>query len=238
MRTSAKMLLLMLLAAIFIDKPAEAQRIYPGSKYVNNVLFKSFSVTYKLSVVRNGNKQDAGELKDELRTVTVNRQRLIVRVQNLNNGESIDTSITNADTYEPVYHSGSNTSRALRLNFSRGRVTGSDVDKPKNNSKAVDVTMVRSYFDSSLYDLLVRGALIHDGYEEQLPVYLHEAGGLSWVDVTVPRAEKLQGMPDAWVVETTVGGTKSTMWIAKESRDLLRQITDLPGNAQLVMEQK
>jgi hypothetical protein len=229
MRMSSKLLLV--LSLVLAGTAAEAQRIYPGSKYVNNVLFTSFSVNYKLSLIVAGRTLPSfAQMKDELRTTTLNGRKVVVRVQSYSDGSLIDTSIADASTYDPVYYSGMKAKRVVQLNFAGNRVNG------KDSSATVDVPLSKPVFYSGFYDLLVRGALLHTGYQETMPVYLNDLKGESSVTVNVLRDEKLSGQPDAWVVETKINGTKTTMWIEKVNRGVLRQVTDLVGNSQLLME--
>jgi hypothetical protein len=229
MRMSAKLFLL--LTVLLSGTTAEAQRIYPGSKYVNNVIFTSFSVNYKLSLIVAGRTLPSfAQMKDELRTTTLNGKKVIIRVQSYSDGSLIDTSIADAMTYAPVYYSGMKAQRTVQLNFAGSRVSG------KDSSSSVDVPLSKPVFYSGFYDLLVRGALLHTGYQETMPVYSNDVKGESSVTVNVLRDEKLSGQPDAWVVETKINGTKTTMWIEKVHRGILRQVTDLTGNSQLLME--
>jgi hypothetical protein len=170
------------------------------------------------------------QMKDELKTTTLDGRKVIVRVQSYSDGSLIDTSIADASTYAPIYYSGIKAKRAVQLNFSGNRVSG------KDSSTSVDVPIGKPVFYSGFYDLLVRGALLHTGYQETMPVYSKDVEGESSVTVNVLRDEKLSGQPDAWVVETTINGTKTTMWIEKVHRGVLRQVTDLVGNSQLLME--
>jgi hypothetical protein len=226
---SSKMLLV--LTFLLIGTTAEAQRIYPGSKYVNNVIFTSFSVNYKLSLIIAGRTQPSfAQMKDELRTTTLNGKKVIIRVQSYSDGSVIDTSIADTSTYAPLYYSCVKAKKAVQLDFTGNRVKG------KDSSASVDVPLSKPVFYSGFYDLLVRGALLHTGYQETMPVYLNDVKGESSVTVNVLRDEKLAGQPDAWVVETKINGTKTTMWIEKVNRGVLRQITDMTGNTQLLME--
>jgi hypothetical protein len=229
MRKSSKMLLV--LTVVLAGMTAQAQRIYPGSKYVNNVIFTSFSVNYKLSLIVAGRTLSSfGQMKDELRTTTLSGRKVIVRVQSYSDGSLIDTSIADASTYAPIYYSGVKAQRKVQLNFTGSRVSG------KDSSNSVDMPMSKPVFYSGFYDLLVRGALLHTGYQESMPVYSNDIKGETSVTVNVLRDEKLPGQPDAWVVETQINGTKTTMWIEKVNRGVLRQVTDLTGNSQLLME--
>jgi hypothetical protein len=229
MYTSLKLLLVLTL--LLAGTTAEAQRIYPGSKYVNNVIFTSFSMNYKLSLIVAGRTLPSfAQMKDELKTTTLNGRKVIVRVQSYSDGSLIDTSIADASTYAPIYYSGLKAKRAVQLSFTGNRVSG------KDSATSVDVPISKPVFYSGFYDLLVRGALLHTGYQETMPVYSNDVKGESSVSVNVLRDEKLPGQPDAWVVETTINGTKSTMWIEKVNRGVLRQVTDLAGNSQLLME--
>jgi hypothetical protein len=229
MRLSTKMLLV--LTVLLAGTTAEAQRIYPGSKYVNNVIFTSFSVNYKLSLIVAGRTLPSfAQMKDELRTTTLNGRKVIVRVQSYSDGSLIDTSIADASTYAPIYYSGVKAKKAVQLDFTGNRVKG------KDSSATVDVPLSKPVFYSGFYDLLVRGALLHTGYQETMSVYLNDVKGELSVTINVLRDEKLSGQPDAWVVETKINGTKTTMWIEKIDRGVLRQVTDLTGNSQLLME--
>jgi hypothetical protein len=229
MRISTKLLLV--LTIMLSGTTAEAQRIYPGSKYVNNVIFTSFSVNYKLSLIVAGRTLPSfAQMKDELRTTTLNGKKVIIRVQSYSDGSMIDTSIADASTYAPIYYSGVKAQRTVQLSFTGNRVSG------KDSSTSVDVPISKPVFYSGFYDLLVRGALLHIGYQESMPVYSNDVKGESSVTVNVLREEKLTGQPDAWVVETKINGIKTTMWIEKVNRGILRQVTDLTGNSQLLME--
>jgi hypothetical protein len=222
---------LLVLTVLLAGMTADAQRIYPGSKYVNNVIFTSFSVNYKLSMIVAGKTQPSfAQMKDELRTTTLNGRKVVIRVQSYSDGSQIDTSIADAKTYEPIYYSGVKAKKPVQLTFAANSVKG------KDSSATVNVSLSKPVFYSGFYDLLVRGALIHTGYQETMPVYLNDVKGESSVTVNVLRDEKLAGQPDAWVVETKINGTKTTMWIEKVNRGILKQITDITGNTQLLME--
>jgi hypothetical protein len=160
---------LLVLTVLLAGMTADAQRIYPGSKYVNNVIFTSFSVNYKLSMIVAGKTQPSfAQMKDELRTTTLNGRKVVIRVQSYSDGSQIDTSIADAKTYEPIYYSGVKAKKPVQLTFAANSVKG------KDSSATVNVSLSKPVFYSGFYDLLVRGALIHTGYQETMPVYLND----------------------------------------------------------------
>lgn len=230
-----------LLTILFILSTALifAQRVdtvAPGNKALALNTIRPYSVTYSFTMKQGETKRDMGGFKEELSFKEITGEQYLVRVQNVGGDRAIDSSIANAATLVPLYHSGTNRGGIMTLHFGNDIVTGKKIIKPKDSLVVINMKMAQPYFDSNLIDLVVRMLPLKDGYQAKVPTFLYESGGLAWLDIKAVESTEFSGK--TWRVDTEFGGKKTTFWINKETRDLMKLVSYPAPGIEMTMERQ
>lgn len=202
------------------DPAVDGRRISPG--------------TYTLRIVasRDGQEVELGTITEEVRVAAgANGEAVLERAQTVQArfGTLTDSVAMRHETLAPIRHRSHNPQRVMRLDFDGKRITG-DITPVSGEPTKIDEEFDIALFDSSPIDLIIRALPLAEGYGARIPTFIHEMGGKVIFQARVLRAEEVEvgdgRKVDAWVVESgrDVGPT-STYWIAKDTRELLRQVT-------------
>lgn len=235
-----------LAAAILAASPAAATaqqagaagfpEIQAGDPVVEGRRIAAGTTTLRMVASQNGQETEIGTVTEEVSRLELAGRAVIQRVQTVRSpmvGTLADTVIVAAETLAPVRHRSQNPQRVMALDFSGKKVTGSVTPlggEPQPVSAEYDIAI----FDSNPLDLVIRALPLKAGYGARIPVYIHELGGKVVVQIRVAGEEPVDAgagtMVEAWKVEIEQGTQKSTAWIAKASRELLRQaVSPMPG---------
>lgn len=186
--------------------------------------------TMRLVLVQGGREQEVGTETQTVHATEVNGQpalRIVEVLQSPVLGVSTDTLVVLQKTLAPLHHRSQNARRALVLDFDGARVTGS-LTPAGGAAQPVQATLDGAVFDANALELVLRALPLREGYAVNIPAYLHEAGGKVWVKARVTGSEHVDAgggaHAEAWVVEAEIAGQKITYWIAKERRELLKQV--------------
>ena len=177
-----------------------------------------YKQTLRMVMFREGQEQQVGTLTDEVTRSSAGGTPVLIRVQQISTtgrGIMTDTSVANAATLVPRWHSSHGPNRTLRLEFTPGRVRGSE--QPVNaEPAAIDHVVGQRIFDGNMLDVLVASLPLSATYKGRIPVYVYEAGGETPVDVAVVSSETL-GADPVWVVGVMLGGRIAMYYVTKET---------------------
>lgn len=151
-----------------------------------------------------------------------------------------DSTIAEAGSFKPIYHSSYNPSRDMVLNFGN-IVTGFYHDKQTNTKTNISDTLSTHYFDSNIYPLLIRLSPLKAGYTATMPIYDYNLKGQKGiVKAYIEKVESgvLQdlngGNVEVWIVTVSdelnpESKSASTYFIGKKDRKLLKQEMNANG---------
>lgn len=238
-------IVLLLLLMISLVSPAQ-NLLVPGTKSFEKKWVRDDSYEMTWYAFRDTSKIEIGKVSIQ---IINNRKNVIVVTQiNLKNmrGPWIDSTIADAQTLKPVYHSSYNMQRDMVLIFGR-IVTGYYKDKTKNSFTLIRDTATIDYFDSNLYPTLIRWLPFRDGYKQDISIYDYNPAGRIGVlkafvkDVKSGTYEtKRSGKRNVWIVTVSdeMGGgqgSTSTYFIDKADRKLWKQQMDA-GSGKIALE--
>jgi hypothetical protein len=202
------------------DPAVDGRRITPGT------------YTLRMIASRGDQEVEVGTITEDVRvTAGANGEAVLERAQTVQArfGTLTDSVAMRLATLAPIRHRSHNPQRVMRLDFDGKRITG-DITPVEGEATKIDEEFDIALFDSSPIDLIIRALPLEEGYGARIPTFIHEMGGKVVFEARVLRAETVEVSDgrkvDAWVVESgrNVGPT-STYWIAKDTRELLRQVT-------------
>ncbi|HKX87557.1 MAG TPA: hypothetical protein VJL37_12875 [Flavobacterium sp.] len=175
--------------------------------------------------------------KIELGTVTTkinkNKKHLMVITSvelKKNTTQWIDTTIADAKTLKPVYHSSYNQGRDMVIHYNDS-ITGYFFDKKKQTKKAIKEANPASYFDSNIYPLLIGWLPFKEGYSQDISVYDYnpENSGVKKASVLEVKSSIINVQNknhDVWQVKVKdeISNGESTYYFDKKNRSLLKQV--------------
>jgi hypothetical protein len=186
--------------------------------------------------VRDGKRVVAGNL---LQTLEERPQGRLLSVQTFDyRGQTtVDSSLSDHATLKPIRHRSHNPKRVMALDFSGSRIVGT-YRPAKGEAKTIDQNAERPVFDSNISDLVIAALPLKPGFAARIPCYIYEQGGLVWYDVSVADevtlTMKSAGRIACWKVVANAKGRKSTYWIRKEPREVVRVEVEIPGGRFLI----
>ncbi len=207
---------------------AEPPTVVPGDAAVDGRRIAPGTTELRLLVSQDGQEQQLATITEQIREIEVDGRAALERVQTvvMPMGTAVDTVVVDRASLAPVRHRSHNPQRVMSLDFAGARVTGS-VTAAGGAPQPVEAELDTPVFDSNPLDLVVRSLPLAEGYAARIPIYLHDLGGTVWVVARVAGAEAVDGggdaTEDAWLVEVEANGQISRFWVAKTSREMLRQ---------------
>ncbi len=188
---------------------------------------KPYKNSFNVIVQNNGKKKDYGLLIDEVKIIEMNGKKYFERIQKMPDISLIDTSINNYNDLSPVMHSGHNSSGFMHLNFGESRVTGEKYFSKNDSTFVINTNMPGPYFDSNMFEVVLKLLPLKENYETSIPYYIFESGGYVLYKAKVTRDEEFKTakgeMKNVWVLETTDGKSTSRLFIAKDSREVMKK---------------
>jgi len=218
---------LLIIAPIYVK--AQDKVVTPESK----ILQMNYLQPYKSSgrvIVENGGKQrDLGKLIDELKIIEKNGNKYYERVQQMPKIGLIDTSIDNFDNLSPVFHAGHNSSGYMHLNFGKSKVTGEKYFSKNDSLYIINTDMPGDYFDSNIFEVVLRLLPLKENYEARIPYYLFESGGYVLYKAKVTGDEEFKTakgkIENVWVLETFDGKSTTRFYITKDTRTVIKMVS-------------
>lgn len=224
------------------EKPVSYTEIAVGDPAVKGSSLAAGTSTKRVVLVQAGREQEVGTVTEWLQTVDVAGRAALRSVQVLNSpllGVNTDTLVLERASLAPMAHRSHNPRRVLSLDFEGTRVGGS-VRPAGGAAEPVDATLEAPVFDGNAFDLVLRTLPLAEGYAVRVRVYVHEAGGQIVASARVTGSENVDAgggkTADAWVVEGELAGQKLKYWIAKDSREIVRQVLSPAPGVELRLE--
>jgi hypothetical protein len=217
--------------------PAPAHPVLPGARELRMPAVREGTDTLTLVMEKNGVALPVGILVVETRRVSgpggvAALSRVEVTTSRMM-AASVDTFVVALATLAPLSQR-THEERAVALDNDGRHVSGTIAEGQA--SGRVDVTVATPVFYDHSMDLVLGALPLVEGYEADLPVYDDEAGAVAWRHLRVAGTDRLPGegeLVDAWRVETSRGRVRSTYWIDKATRRMLRWALPLSSGGEL-----
>lgn len=178
-----------------------------------------------------------------------NNRYSIFTVFNTNYSDEVvtDTSISDAQTYNPIYRSSYSKKRELVLRFGK-EVTGYNYDKVNRKRTDIREPVKDVYIDNYAYPYLLSALPLTSGFKKQLAVYEYKPDNKSnlkkvLIEETQNNAHTSQhsGQRKVWAVKVfeEATGDRYVYHVDQESRRLWKvEITDSKGNKMLMVDKE
>jgi hypothetical protein len=191
----------------------------------------------EIYVVQGSARRRTGTLVDECRSSGTGSARLFTRIYRTTDrvlGNRLDTIVDLWSSLEPrSYHSvssRSSSSDTIRLEWGGNRLRGR-VALESKPAIAVDDELKSPQYNSASFDVLLRASPLAAGYSVDVPAYVPGRGVLK-LTAKVVGEEDIAGQA-SWRVNADYGGLSVTFWIAKTSRQLLKQAMHITPEADI-----
>lgn len=207
--------------------------IVPGDSLLNGSRITKDSVTYALTIFRDGDEIPVGRLRETITVDTVDGVPVARRVQRVQRGtlQLVDSTQTDVRTLAPRARGALQQNRRLHVEFTGRRVRGTvgPIDVPP---VVLDTTLAVPFFDASTWDLLLRALPLAKGFAARFVVYDTEAG-LREYRVQVTGRTTVQGEETHVVVLTLARNRESVVWVSTTTGQVLQIETMLGETAML-----
>ena len=224
-----RIVLLMVFFAIPFYMEAQNNIVTPELNILQMGYLKPYKSSFKVIVESNGKQRDLGMLIDELKMIEKNGKKYYERVQQMPKIGLIDTSIDNCDNLSPVFHAGHNSSGYMYLNFRKSKVTGEKYFLKNDSLFIINNDMQGGYFDSNMFQVILRLLPLKKDYKASIPYYEFESGGYVLYKAKVIGDEEFRteegGTKNVWILETENGKSTSKFYITKDTREVIKMIT-------------
>ncbi|HET6764606.1 MAG TPA: hypothetical protein VFH27_13070 [Longimicrobiaceae bacterium] len=236
---AALLLLLLIPSAAAAQMPARVQSdaVVPGSPVLRPAEVREGVDTVGMVMTVNGRSLPIGMLVVETRRVTApGGAPAVWRVETTTSrlvASTVDTFVVQMATLAAVSNR-THEDRVAALDYAGGMVRGTIAEGGAVGR--VEVPLPAPVFYDGAMDIVLGALPLADGYEAHLPVYDDEAGAVAWRLVRVAGSDSLPGeggMADAWRVETSRGTTRSTYWMDKRTRRMLRWALPVAGGGEI-----
>jgi hypothetical protein len=197
---------------------AAQDKLAPGKKGIETKWIKNEQSQMSWCIFRDTAKLEIGKVTT---TITKDNGKVTV-VSNMAMKKMtspwVDSTVADAKTLKPIYHSSYNQQRDMTLHFGT-IVTGTFDDKIKKNNTVINDTTRESYFDSNLYPTLIRWLPLKEGYRQDLAIYDYNPDGkIGVLKASVNSVTKgtyssvRSGIRNVWIVAVTdeLGDKNST----------------------------
>jgi hypothetical protein len=217
---------------------AEAVEIRPGHAAIRGSAITPGTRTMRLVLVRNGVEQQIGTMTDQIVETTVGGKPAFRRVKTVTSPTpgvaNSDTTVWLRDGFAPVSYRGGSATRTTVLDFAGATVTGTVT--VAGTAQPVNLTADVPVFDSNVLDVLMRALPLAEGYAVKVPIYLHEAGGRTWITARVTdliQADVDGARRDVWVVRADPMNRPIVQWITRDTRELLGTVVQVQPGVEL-----
>jgi len=177
-------------------------------------------------LVRQGRQQRTGTIVDRLDTVRVDGEVRLQRIYRRTDavlGNGVDTLVDAfADLTPRWVDSRSDGGGVEHVVWRSGRITGV-VQQGGKPARQLDTIVTSGVYSRASFDLILRASPLAEGYEVVVAAYSGRQG-LKTLSAKVTAAEVLPRLGAAWRVDADFAGLSVTLWIAKDSRRLLREV--------------
>ncbi len=167
-------------------------------------------------------------------SVSIKRKKLFI-VQNISmqnmTAPWVDSTVADAATIAPIYHSSSNAQRHMVLNFGEKIVEGFSDNHATQKMELIKDTVQEKYFDSNIYTSLVSWLPLEEGYTAKIPIYDYnneKRHGIVYVNIlSVKRGQYTtpeKTTEDVFIVDLTDGinAASNIYYISIKTRQVLK----------------
>jgi hypothetical protein len=197
----------------------------------------------RILLTRATDERDIGMLWDEVSLVKGAGDgfslRRVYRTINTLFGNHLDTVYSTVPELRPVSHRAVAGTALESIQFRTDSIVGwvQPEGKPRRRvARAADASL----YDAHSFDLLVRRATLHAGYQLQVPALLTSQDTVAILIARVTGSASVQvedgRQVETWVVELDFAGLPSTMWVEKTTKRLARQLIQLAPGVSLIMD--
>ncbi len=224
-------------AAGSVTKSADSlPSIKPGDPLLDADRIGSDTIQYSLTVYRENSRVPVGRLTDELLRDSSSGKVVLRRVRTVTSQSSriIDSTTTDAQSLEPLWHRSIQPTRLVSVEFQGKKIRGTlgPVNAPPVR---VDTTLSETVFDSGNWDLLLRTIPLTKGFAARFDAWDAELGPSTY-RIAVTGSAVVQGEDAHVVVFKMTRNRDSVVWIGKESGVILRIETMLGRSIMLQQE--
>jgi len=191
----------------------------------------------EIYVVQQTARRRTGTVVDECRSSGTGSTRVLTRIYRTTDrvlGNRLDTIVDLWSTLEPrSYHSVSSrlsSGEKIQLDWSGNRLRGR-IEPDKQPATAVDEEVKSPQYNSASFDVLLRASPLAAGYSVDVPAYIPTRGVVK-LTAKVAGEEEVAGQA-SWRVDADFAGVPITFWIAKTSRQLLKQVMHITPEADI-----
>lgn len=235
-----KIILIIVLFAVPCCINAQSNIITPESNALQMDYLQSYKSTFKVIIENNGKQNNLGMLIDELKIIEKNGKKYYERVQQMPKIGLVDTSIDNFDNLSPIFHAGHNSSGYMHLNFGKSKVTGEKYFSQNDSLYIINNNMPGGYFDSNMFEVVLKLLPLKENYEVSIPYYVFESGGYVLYEAKVTGEEKLKTqkgkIKNVWVLEVTDGKSTSSFYITKDTRTVIKGVSIRSPQVKILFE--
>jgi hypothetical protein len=136
-----------------------------------------------------------------------------------------DTTFFSARTLAPIAQHRVAEQHRIDLRFDGPVVRSSRLQSGTDAPVEREFRFEQPVYAGSMMDIVYRALPLAEGFRTRIPFFIPEQGKIFWFDVQVAGAEDVQVRGRemaAWRVEALVEGYLDTLWISRESRQLLK----------------
>jgi len=214
--------------------------ITPTKKFIDHRYLQNEVSKYELSVEINGKRVVRAVQKDAITLISAKNQ--LLRVQTfLIKGKpmSIDSVLVSLDALKPIYHSGVNPRRSVQLkyDYALGKIVGRYTQKKQAKTHAIQQQVQAPYFDSNVYEMMLRFLPLKQGLKAKFPAYAYESAqknGVRWYEIQEVTIQKFNQQPCFVVKVKNEQGQVVHYWINQQNRALYKYEIHLPNGRKVL----
>ncbi|OJJ19116.1 hypothetical protein BKI52_20075 [marine bacterium AO1-C] len=214
--------------------------ITPTKKFIENQYLQNEVSRYELSVEVNGKRVVRAVQEDAITLMPAKNQ--LLRVQKLlvqGRAMSIDSALITLDNFQPIYHAGINPRRNIQLkyDYATGKIMGSYTPKKQAKPQAIDQKVLTPYFDSNVYEMMLRFLPLKPSLKAKFPAYAYESeekNGVRWYQIQEVTLQKFNDQPCFVVKVKNKQGQVIHYWINQQNRTLHKYEIQLPNGRKVL----
>ena len=186
--------------------------------------------TLEVYLVHGGNRRRTGMVVDQCQVSSNTAEPTLTRVYRSEDallGNRVDTIVDSWKSLAPRQYHSHSSSETVQLDWEGTRLHGMIKSNDKPSLTAVDEEFRQDAYDGASLDFILRASPLAPNYTTAVPLYV-EGRGIITVTAKVAAEEVIDGRP-SWRVDADFGGMPVSFWIAKDTRQLVKQVMHVSG---------